>query len=788
MVKITIHRFITAAGMLIERASETAWRVLVWVLFFGGLWLFEIPAFFGAAGMITAFIIFLLGIGFFCYRDLRIFHLPRADEINRRVEKHSSIGHRPIDTITDTPINPADESGPLWARHIKMARDSIHRLRPALPRAVFARIDPFAIRYGIILFFGISFLLAGPDAGGRITRGLMPFGTIDSPITTPGDLRIVMTPPEYTNVKPIILDRANRGNVFEIPAGSILKGSVHGGMGRPVLQIDDKNHPFVYAEGNNHTIETPLPPDAQKISITRLWISRASWDLKIIPDTPPQITVPDSKALNDGTFRIHAKLKDDYGVRTLNLTMSLGAISVPGTTGAPVTEIRSIMSPPGKEIDITPIYDFTSHPWAGLPAELTLTAEDAAGHKTTAAPLKITLPERPFSHPVAQDIIALRKRLIAAPSADTTNIRAGIEMIIARPDRFNGDLMVALGLRSASSRLYWAAQMPETVAEVISLLWDVALRVEQEGLPMAARDLKKAQQDLENALNDPSLSNEEISRLMENLRQATAEYLSAAAREIQKRAKNGEEMIVLPKELIETLMNPETLAAMLAQMESQMKSGDRDAARKMLSELRNLTEKLNPSAFQPPPEMQAMNKAINEIREIIARQENLLKETQTTNKNKRLADIQKNIRLMLGDAMLKAAEATKQIPDALSLAELEMRTSEKLLAETKHADSIPHQKQAIEYLKTGQKNLNEQMAAMLKQMIGFAMGGMRLDPLGRPMGGNEGGFLPGSDVKIPDELQRKQALEILRLLQKRSGERARPETELDYYRRLLRQF
>jgi hypothetical protein len=120
-----------------------------------------------------------------------------------------------------------------------------------------------------------------------------------------------------------------------------------------------------------------------------------------------------------------------------------------------------------------------------------------------------------------------------------------------------------------------------------------------------------------------------------------------------------------------------------------------------------------------------------------------------------------------------------------------MRGSSEALGENSPEDSIPHQEQAIKYLQQAQKDLSDQFMARLQQMTGVSrMGsGMKFDPLGRPYGGdgNRNGLF-GSPVKIPDEGERKKAQEILNLLRKRSGELDRPEEELDYYKRLLRQF
>jgi hypothetical protein len=85
----------------------------------------------------------------------------------------------------------------------------------------------------------------------------------------------------------------------------------------------------------------------------------------------------------------------------------------------------------------------------------------------------------------------------------------------------------------------------------------------------------------------------------------------------------------------------------------------------------------------------------------------------------------------------------------------------------------------------------QQLAQRMSQMTGLSMSGQgqRRDPLGRPYGPNEGtNPLLGEKVKIPDESDRKKIEDILQTLRKKSGDMSRPPEELDYYRRLLKQF
>jgi hypothetical protein len=236
-----------------------------------------------------------------------------------------------------------------------------------------------------------------------------------------------------------------------------------------------------------------------------------------------------------------------------------------------------------------------------------------------------------------------------------------------------------------------------------------------------------------------------------------------------------------------------------------------------------------------PQDMQMMADGINELQELIERQEKLLEQTQkqaelesllgqipnlppdldflnrfglegfppppapgrvrpqdadslNTTKNK---TEQEALRYILGQLMMDAAEELDEIPENMGKAEQEMRGSEKSLGENKPSKAVPHQEQAIEYLKESQQDLQQQLQQRMQQMIGIGLsGGMRFDPLGRPLGGRgpQDGPQGDQDVEIPDEAQKKRAEEIQRLLRDRSGEFDRPQDELEYFRRLLRQF
>lgn len=152
---------------------------------------------------------------------------------------------------------------------------------------------------------------------------------------------------------------------------------------------------------------------------------------------------------------------------------------------------------------------------------------------------------------------------------------------------------------------------------------------------------------------------------------------------------------------------------------------------------------------------------------------------------------QEALRYVLGSLMLESSEKLGEVPEGMGKAELEMRDSSENLGLNQPLESIPHQEKAIEYLKEAQEQLQKTLSQRMQQMTGLGFSrGQKYDPLGRPYGGDQEGNGPhhGSQVKIPDEAEKKRVEEILKELRRRSGEMDRPPQEREYYRRLLRQF
>lgn len=839
--KLQRKRWRSGLVIFFERLTIHFWRPALWLIFFCGLWLFQVPAIFGSVVPTLISLTFFIGFFYLIYKDSLSFRPPSEKDIDRRMENESGIAHRPLSSFKDILANPEKPSArSLWRINKNKMQTLLSGLRPAQMRPVLSEKDPYALRFGIFVFFITGLIVAGPEWNERLWHGVKPLD-LSGKDSSAHDITIWITPPEYTKLAQITLQDDKDKNTLEIPQGSLLKIRTRAILGRPHLEIGQRRWEMEKDDDESYALETEIP-EGENISIRQILLTRASWNYKLIPDTAPFISsTQDYEILPGGPMRFPLNLHDDYGVQYLSMDMNLDEMVTDAPLGEPVTETRSIMSPAKTELEIGPVYDLTSHPWAGLPVTITFTAEDHLGQRATTEPVKLTLPEREFEHPIAKKLIAYRKQLAWAPLDGYREMALETENILMHPHEFQHDLIVFLNIRSLASHLFYAAPSQETTRMIMAQLWDTALRIEDGNLTLAARNLRDAQMALENALKNPNITDQETARLMQELRKAMSEYMMELQREMQKRMAEGKEMPMIPPEMLSKMLSPDALSSFLDQMESQMLSGDKQGAQEMLSELQQMMDMLDPSIASPmPPDMQMMADGVNELQELIDRQEELLRQTENqveilitlksisksysgqiqpdprimeqlgledmppppqpeelappipvidTRENK---VEQEALRYILGQLMIEAGGVLDNIPENLGLAEQEMRGSSGALEKNEPAESIPHQEKAIEHLKEAQEQLSQQFMARMQQMTGMMLSGsgMRYDPLGRPYGGhgNQNGMFPGSRVEIPDEAERKQAEEILRLLRRRSGELGRPETELEYYRRLLKLF
>src|SRR5690606_34237770 len=123
-------------------------------------------------------------------------------------------------------------------------------------------------------------------------------------------------------------------------------------------------------------------------------------------------------------------------------------------------------------------------------------------------------------------------------------------------------------------------------------LWDVALGIEEGDLSAAEKRLRQAQQKLQDLLQNGG-SDEEIEKAMKELRQAMQDFL----REFAERNPADRNAMSMPDGARE--LRQSDLDRLMDQIENLAKSGDRDSAQQLLSQLQDMMNNLQAGRRQP---------------------------------------------------------------------------------------------------------------------------------------------------------------------------------------------
>jgi hypothetical protein len=356
-----------------------------------------------------------------------------------------------------------------------------------------------------------------------------------------------------------------------------------------------------------------------------------------------------------------------------------------------------------------------------------------------------------------------------------------------------------LALRITGRRL----MKDETGAEIPwaqDMLWQTALRLEEGGVGNAEMALRAADQALQDAL-DRGASDQEIEKLMNQLQQATNQFLDQLMAQAQKNPNPQQGRDAQSKQMT---LDRDALQRMLDKAREMARGGARDAARQMLSQLQEMLENLRaqPYAQQNDPAAQQGQQLMQDLDKLAQQQQNLLDRTyresqqlapgQQSPNADRFAQDQGNLRQKLDQLGKQFGALMGQTPQQLGQAGQEMGEAEQQLRSGMPGNAIDPQTQALEALRQGQQAMMEQLAKRFGRGTGPRNGpdqdqfGQSTDPLGRTLPG--AGQIDTGDVKIPDQSDMQRAREILDELRRRAGQSQRPRYELDYLDRLLKRF
>jgi len=843
----------TRLAVRLAMVAERLWPRLVPALAVTGLFL--IFAWFGLfrqmPDMARLGLVGIFGLAFLASLwPLRYFRAPSPAEIDHRIEAANHLLHRPVSVQTDA-IAQSDDAfaAALWREHQKRMGARLGALHGDSPRTRLAERDPWGLRAAVALMLVVAFAFSLGPLGGRISDAFSGRALAE---TVPARIDAWITPPAYTGRAPVFLtaDANQAQQVFTIPEGSEFALRITGGSGEERLA-------FLDGDGNARDVElaqntegaAPVPASAGStgarqfamkvtedgtVRLTEGDEALRDWSFGVTPDAPPVIrfTGDPTRAAN-GTLDLAYEIEDDYGPARADALFSLDEASGPDARPLYDAPEMPLALPRGKQsIAARTTRDLTEHPWAGSMVTVRLKVTDQAGQEGFSEAKTFVLPERVFTKQLAKAVIEHR-RMIALDANQVGAVRNLIDSLTLRPEDTFDQLSHYLGLMAGRTRLNLAST-DDALRDVADYFWDMALAIEDGALSSAEQRLRQAQEALRDALENGA-SDEEIEKLMAELREAMNEYL----REFAERAMRDPNMAQqMPQDGQQ--LSQRDLDQMLDQIEELAKSGSRDQAQELLSQLENMMNNLQAGRSQQGQQggqQSEMRQQMDKLGEIMRQQQEMMNETHRLDQMQRgqqgqrgqgqqgqgqqgqgqqgqgqqgegqqpgqgmspqeFADAMRQLQQRQGQLQSELDQLMQRLDDmgikpgeGFGQAGEAMGEAEGALGQNQGERAVGEQGRALEALRQGAQDMMNQMQAMQGQEGQDGMGdrGQRQqsadrDPLGRPRATTGPDF--GNQVEVPDEIDTQRARQILEAIRKRLGDALSPELEKQYLERLL---
>ena len=811
-----LARFLTVIGLFLVFSWAGLWLVLPFVARAVGLGLF-------------------LAVALAALFPLSRFRWPSRQDALTRLDRGTGIRHRPATTLTDTLKSQDPVALALWQAQRERTLASIKRIRAGLPSPRLAIHDPWALRALIVVLMVATYFAAGDERRIRIAAAFDWNGVFAA-----DNVRVDawVTPPLYTGKPPIILSAANKeaalppSGPLMVPAGSTLIVRSSGGA----LDV-------VVGGGLSEAAPTEVAPKGtseKHFTITgdgtahvRAPSGQPQWRFGALADHPPTIALAkDPERQARGSLQLSYKIEDDYGVTEAHAQFA-------PRKAADGTEARPLFDPPQFPLVLPnvrtrngvgqTVKDLSEDPYAGADVTLTLTAKDQAGNEGRSQPFDMRLPERLFTKPLARALIEQR-RALALDANQRPQVSEALDALMIAPELFMAEQTGQyLGLRSVAREIE-LARTDDTMREAVASLWALAVTIEDGNITDVDKALRAAQDALKEAL-ERGASDEEIKKLTQDLRAALDNFM----RQLAEQFRNNPQALARPLDPNAKVMRQQDLNNMLDRLERLSRSGDKDAAKQLLDQLQQMLENLQ--LAQPGQSGDGdMEQALNELGDMIRKQQQLrdktFKQGQDSRRDRQrgkqgdqaMGDLQQDQQGLrdrlkkLQDELAKRGmgpgqrgqqgqpgqqpgqdgdpQAGDDGEDGLGAADNAMGDAGGKLGEGNADGAVDSQGKALDALRKGAQSLAQAMQQQDGDGQGNGPGGARAgrqagdgtqsDPLGRPLHGKD--FGDDLTVKIPGEIDVQRVRRILEELRRRLADPQRPQIELDYIERLLKDY
>ncbi|MEM9580397.1 MAG: TIGR02302 family protein [Pseudomonadota bacterium] len=587
---------LTWIGLTAERAARTLWPLWTVVIAVLGALMLGLHDLLPLEVTWALAVLSWLAALVFLWRGFRLFRLPRREDALARLD--ASLPGRPIQALMDEQaIGPSDPaSAAVWATHQKRMAQRASQAKAVKPDLKLAGRDPFALRYVAVLLFGIAMIFGSLWRVASVTE-LTP-GGVNTAVSAGPVWEGWIEPPIYTGKPSLYLSDLN--GVVEVPEGSRISLRLYGEIG--ALTVGETVSKRTEVTGSAADPEQSF--DAlQSGTLDIAGPGGRSWDIKVIADMPPMaevIGVPERAV--DGTMTLPFRASDDYEVigGRVRITLDLGAVDRRyGFAAAPEPHDPIIMDVPlpiagdRAAFDENLIGNYSLHPFANLPVQLTMTVNDAKGQVSEPHVTHMILPARRFFDPLAAALIEQRSWLLWSKD-NGKRVTQMLRAISHRPDDVFRSETAYLRLRVILRRIETRLGIDQFDAaardEAAEALWDLAVLIEEGDVEDALERMRRAQERLSEAMKNGA-SDAEIAELMDELRRANENYIQQLQREA---ARNGEQQQGEQSAQNENsmTMTQDDLQDMMDRIQELMEEGRMAEAEQALRELQELMENM----------------------------------------------------------------------------------------------------------------------------------------------------------------------------------------------------
>ena len=815
------------------------------VLSWAGLWL-ALPFLARAAGLGLFALLAVAAIW-----PLVWFRWPSREQGLSRLDRGSGIRHRPATELTDTVKTQDPIALALWQAQRERTLASIKRIRAGLPAPRLAFHDPWALRGLVMVMLVAAYFAAGDERAMRVAAAfdwngvLSPANIrVDAWVTPPlytGKPPIILSAANKDSALP-------ESGPLPVPAGSTLIVRSSGGT-LDVVAGGGVTEAAGAEQAPQGTNEKHFTIAGDGTAHVRAPSGQPQWKFTATPDRAPTIALAkDPERQARGSLQMSYKIEDDYGVTEAQAHFAARrADAAKGAEQEADKAARPLFAPPQFPLVLPnartrngvgqTVKDISEDPYAGADVTLTLTAKDEAGNEGKSEPFDMRLPERLFAKPLPRALIEQR-RILALDANRSSDVSDALDALMIAPELFMSDEAGHyLGLYNVAHELE-AAHSDDALRGVVASLWALAVSIEDGDITDVDKALRAAQDALKQAL-ERGASDEEIKKLTQDLRAALDNFM----RQLAEQLRNNPQQLARPLDPNTKMLRQQDLNNMIDRMERLSRSGDKDAAKQLLDQLAEMLENLQMA--QPGQSQDGdMEQALNELGDMIRKQQQLRDKTYKQGQDSRrdhmrgkpggdqsMGDLQQD-QQGLRDRLKKLQEqlakrglgqpgqpGQKGQPgqqgdqgdqadqgdqngdqqgdgeDGLGAADSAMGDATGKLGEGNADAAVDSQGKALDALRKGAQSLAEAM----QQGDGDGQGdgpGDRAgrqqagpngtDPLGRPLRGREYG--DELQKMIPGEIDVQRVRRILEELRRRLADPSRPQIELDYIERLLKDY